>query len=186
MFPVVLDIGALDVVLIGEGDVALRRLELLDASGAASVAVYSAAPGAELRNRAGSRLKGARPPEEALEAARLVLIAGLGDEEAADISAAARRMGRLVNVEDRKALCDFHLPSTVRRGDLVLAVSTGGRTPGLARRLRRYLEGLFGPEWAGRVDRLAACREGWRAEGLDPSEVGRRTEAYIEKEGWLR
>lgn len=185
MFPIVLDVGALTLVLIGEGDAALKRLELLDAAGAASVEVYSASPGADLKARAGARLKGVRPSEEALEAARLVLIAGLDDEEAATIAAAARKLGRLVNTEDRKELCDFHLPSVVRRGDLVMTVSTGGRSPALARRLRRHLEGLFGPEWAGRIDKLAERREGWRAEGLAPPEIGRRTEAYIEEEGWL-
>lgn len=185
MFPIVLDVAALRVVLIGEGDAARKRLELLDASGAASVAVYSASPGAELKARAGERLKGPRPSEEALEATRLVLIAGLEDEEAAAIAATARRLGRLVNVEDRKVLCDFHVPSTVRRGDLVLTVSTGGRSPGLARRLGRHLERLFGPEWAGRVDRLGDRRRGWQAEGLSVAEIGRRTEAYVEKEGWL-
>lgn len=185
MFPIVLDLSALKVVLIGEGDVAMKRLDLLDVSGAASVEVYSASPGTAFKERAGARLKGRRPSEAALKAATMVLVAGLEDEEATAIAATARRLGRLVNVEDRKALCDFHLPSTVRRGDLVLAVSTGGRSPGLARRLRRYLEGLFGPEWAARVDGLASRREGWRAEGLDAAEVGRRTEAYIEKEGWL-
>lgn len=185
MFPIVLDLAALKVVLIGEGDAVQKRLELLDASGAASVAVYSASPAADLKTRAGERLKGARPSEEALEAARLVLIAGLEDEEAAAIAATVRRLGRLVNVEDRKALCDFHVPSTVRRGDLVLTVSTGGRSPGLARRLRRHLERLFGPEWAGRVDGLGDRRRGWQAEGLGVAEIGRRTDAYIEKEGWL-
>ncbi len=185
MLPIVLDVGALHVVLIGEGEAALKRLELLDAAGASSVAVYSAAPGADLRARAGDRLMGARPSAEALGAAGLVFIAGLADEEAAGFAATARRLGRFVNTEDRKALCDFHVPSVVRRGDLLLTVSTGGRSPGLARRLRRHLEGLFGPEWSGRIEKLAERREGWRAEGLGLAEIGQRTEAYIREEGWL-
>ena len=185
MFPIVLDTGALRVVLVGEGEAALKRLELLDAAGAKSVEVYSASPVAGLRDRAGTRLQGGRPSREALEAAGLVLIAGLDDGEARAIAAEARGLGRLVNTEDRKELCDFHVPSTVRRGDLLLTVSTGGRSPGLARRLRRYLEGLFGAEWAERIDRLATLREGWREEGLGLPELARRTEAFIEEKGWL-
>jgi len=185
MLPIVLDAGALKVVLVGEGEAALRRLELLDAAGTAHLEVYTKAPEGLLRERAGTRLKGARPSSEALEAAQLLLIAGLEESEAATLAGAARKAGRLVNTEDVKALCDFHVPSVVRRGDLLLTVSTGGKSPGLARRLRRYLEGLFGPEWGSRLQDLAERRDKWRAEGLEISEVGRRSEAYVDEKGWL-
>ena len=139
MFPIVLDLGALKVALVGEGEAVLKRLTLLDDAGAAHVEVYSASPNAALRTRAGSRLKGERPSQAALEAAHLVLLAGLGEAEAETLAGIARKAGRLVNTEDVKALCDFHVPSVVRRGDLLLTVSTGGKSPGLARRLRRHL-----------------------------------------------
>jgi precorrin-2 dehydrogenase/sirohydrochlorin ferrochelatase len=185
MFPIVLDVSALRVALVGDGAAALKRLELLDAAGAADLEVYSAAPDAAFRERAGARLKGDRPSDAALQAAGIVLIAGLEDIETAAIAKRAREAGKLVNAEDRKALCDFHLPSTVRRGDLLLTVSTGGRSPGLARRLRRHIEGLFGPQWAGRLDELACRRDDWRRQGLDVPEMGRRTDAYVEEKGWL-
>jgi len=185
MLPIVLDVGTLRIVLVGEGEAALKRLELLDAAGAAHLEVYSEAPEAGFAARAGNRLRGKRPSSEALEAAQVVLIAGLPEDEAARVAAAARKAGRLVNTEDVKALCDFHVPSMVRRGDLLLTVSTGGKSPGLARRLRRYLEGLFGPDWAGRLQDLAERRDAWREEGLDMSEIGRRTEAHIDEKGWL-
>lgn len=185
MLPIVLDAGTLRIVLVGEGEAALRRLELLDAAGAAHVEVYSEAPEAGFAARAGMRLKGSRPSSEALKAAQLVLIAGLDESEAASLAAAARKAGRLVNTEDVKALCDFHVPSMVRQGDLLLTISTGGKSPGLARRLRRYIEGLFGPEWAARLRDLAQRRDEWRADGLEMSEIGRRTDAYIDEKGWL-
>ncbi len=55
----------------------------------------------------------------------------------------ARDAGVLVNVEDVPDLCDFHVPAAVRRGDLLLTVSTGGRAPGLSRILREWLETPF-------------------------------------------
>ncbi|HEX7777145.1 MAG TPA: NAD(P)-dependent oxidoreductase [Parvibaculum sp.] len=185
MFPIVLDPGALKLVLVGDGDAALKRLALIDAAGLMHVEVYSASPGSDLKERAGSRLKGERPTSEALEAAHLVLIAGLGNDEAEALAGAARKAGRLVNTEDVKALCDFHIPSAVRRGDLLLTVSTGGKSPGLARRLRRHIETLFGPEWAGRLDELADRREGWRRQGMDIPSIGRHTDAYVDEKGWL-
>jgi precorrin-2 dehydrogenase/sirohydrochlorin ferrochelatase len=185
MFPIVLDLGALKVALVGEGDAALKRLELLDAAGAAHVEVYSASPDAAFTARAGDRLRGARPSGEALEAAHLVFLAGLGKAEAEALAGIARKAGRLVNTEDVKPLCDFHVPSAVRRGDLLLTVSTGGKSPGLARRLRRHMETLFGPEWAGRLDELADRRDGWRRQGMDIPSIGRHTDAYVDEKGWL-
>lgn len=186
MYPIVLDLAALKVVLVGDGEAVLKRLALLDASGDASrVGIYSASPSASLRERAGERLLGERPTSEALKAAQLVFIAGLSEAESAAIAQVAREAGRLINAEDMKPLCDFHVPSTVRRGDLVLTVSTGGKSPGLARRLRRHIEALFGPEWAGRLDELAKLRDDWRRQQVGMSEIGRRTEAYVEEKGWL-
>lgn len=185
MFPILIDLGSLKVVLVGEGEVAEKRLAALDASGAAHLEVYSQAPTAALAKQAGKRLKGARPTDETLTGAHVVFLAGLGDRESIALASKAREAGRLVNTEDVKPLCDFHVPSILRRGDLTIAVSTGGKAPGLARRLRRHLEGLFGPEWAGRLDELGRQRKSWRSEGLETAEVGRRVDAYIEEKGWL-
>ena len=64
----------------------------------------------------------------------------------------------LVNVVDRPASCDFILPSVLRRGDLQIAVSTGGRSPALAREIRRRLEMEIGEDYAGLVTRVGAAR----------------------------
>jgi len=181
-----LDLKALQVVLVGEGKTAEARLALLDAAGAGRVELYSANPSQSLREKAGARLRGDRPKPEVIGRAGLLLLAGLAEDEAAPFVAAARQSGVLVNTEDRKALCDFHLPSVLRRGELLVSVSTGGRVPGLARRLRVYLEGVFGPEWTDRLEEVARRREDWRSEGLEGPEVGRRVEAYVEEKGWLR
>tara|TARA_R110000824_G_scaffold399843_1_gene605942 strand:+ start:29363 stop:29869 length:507 start_codon:yes stop_codon:yes gene_type:complete len=167
-----LDLATVKVVLVGEGAAYDQRRALLQAAGDISgVAFYTS---------------GDRPSRAALEAAQVVFVAGLDDEESGGIARIVRGSGGLVNVEDVKPLCDFHVPSQVRRGDLVLTVSTGGKSPGLARRLRRYLENLFGPEWAGRLDELAEKRDDWRRQGVDIAELGRRTDTYVEEKGWLK
>jgi precorrin-2 dehydrogenase/sirohydrochlorin ferrochelatase len=97
----------------------------------------------------------------------------------------ARSAGTLVNVEDRRAWCDFHSPALVRRGDLLLTVSTNGRSPGLAARIRRRLEGSFGPEWAERLDRLGTKRDAWRRRPRPLAELARLTDAAIDRQGWL-
>lgn len=185
MFPILLDLGSLKVILVGEGEAAGKRLAVLDDAGAPGLEVYSSAPSEAFSAQAGKRLKGARPSEEVLKSADIVFLAGLGDQESVALAGQARAAGALVNTEDMKPLCDFHVPSVVRRGDLVFTVSTGGKSPGLARRLRRYLEGLFGPEWAGRLDELGRQRRTWRSEGHELAEIGQKTDAYIEEKGWL-
>ncbi|HBR68532.1 MAG TPA: siroheme synthase, partial [Rhodospirillaceae bacterium] len=61
----------------------------------------------------------------------------------------------------------------------------GGKSPGLAKRLRKYLGDIFGPEWNERLEDLAQKRLQWRAEGLDLKKVAANTDEYIEKKKWL-
>ena len=101
------------------------------------------------------------------------------------LTAQARAGKTLVNVEDVKPLCDFHVPALVRRGALLLTVSTGGKSPGLARGLKAKLEEQYPAVWAERLDVLSDRRERWRAEGAGFSELIERTNQLIEAEGWL-
>lgn len=186
MFPIVLDLDHVSVALVGAGQLAAKRLKQLDQAGARRLTVFSEAPDEALAASAGERLIRRLPTDGDLAAFQVIYIVDLDPGIAADLAARCRSLGRLVNVEDVKHLCDFHTPSQVRRGDLLLSISTGGKSPGLAQRLRRYLEDLFHPDWEDHLDELARARAHWRAEGADMQTVARRTEELIEKRGWLR
>jgi precorrin-2 dehydrogenase / sirohydrochlorin ferrochelatase len=186
MFPVVLDLSILPVILAGNGPQALRRLTLLDQDRAGLVTVYAPTPSEALAGAAGERLVRRWPTPAEIASAKLLLIAdGIEASAVSDLVAVARAAGTLVNVEDRPELSDFHSPAMVRRGDLLVTVSTGGRSPGLARRLGRFLGEVFGPEWQVRLEDLAALRAKWREGGADPSMVGAWTEAWVERNGRL-
>lgn len=183
MLPVMLDLARGPVLLYGDGPAALRRLQLLKDAGAGDIRVFAAAaPSPELEEAASDVTVGA-PGEAELAAAIALFVVDTPD--AAEIAARARQHKVLVNVEDNIPYCDFFMPSMVRRGDLVIAISTGGKSPGLARRLRQKFEGEFGPEWADRLDRLGEARAGWRADGHDMATVAARTNKMIESEGWI-
>lgn len=169
MLPLVLDPETLRVGLAGGGAAFDRRLALLTESGFGRPALFRATA----------------PSGEDLRGLHVLFVAGLDSDASAALSAAARAAGVLVNVEDRPELCDFHVPAIVRRGDLLLTVSTGGRSPGAARILRAQLEKLFGPEWGDRLDEIAAARASWRASGMPPQDVAERTGALVENKGWL-
>lgn len=185
MIPIVLDPGLVRLALVGRGPIAARRLGQLR-DGGADPAVFSDAPSGDLAALAGPALVPRLPDPADLDGVAVLWIVDLPVDLAEPLARAARAGGMLVNVEDVKPLCDFHSPSLVRRGDLLLTVSTGGRSPGMAVAIRRRLEALFGPEWAERLDALAGWRNGWREEGLALDEVARLTDARIDREGWLR
>jgi len=79
----------------------------------------------------------------------------------------AQRLGILCNVVDVPDLCDFFYPSIVRRGDLQIAVSTSGKSPSLAQKIRQQLEKQFGPGYAAWVAELGETRKLILASDLD-------------------
>lgn len=78
--------------------------------------------------------------------------------ERAAIAGAARERGVLVNVMDDVPNCDFAAPAIVRRGNLIVAIGTGGRSPAIARKIREDLEQRYGEEWAELLAIVAAVR----------------------------
>lgn len=185
MIPIVLDPGRLRLAMVGRGPVAVNRLRGLLEGGAQHLTVFSDDPGDSLAAMAGDRLVLAVPDAEWLRSFDVVWVADMDPWTSNTIARAARAVGTLVNVEDERSNCDFHTPSLVRRGDLLLTVSTGGRSPGLAVRIRRYLERVFGPEWAGRLDDVAKKRTIWRRRGLPLSEMARKTDELVASRRWL-
>ncbi|HSE78626.1 MAG TPA: NAD(P)-dependent oxidoreductase [Alphaproteobacteria bacterium] len=185
MFPILLDLARARVVVIGDGEAAVRRLAQLDADGSGDLRVFSAAPSAALELAAGARLVRREPTMTDLAGTTIVFICDLGVTSSADIAGLAGRAGALVHVEDQPRLCTIQMPAVVRRGDLTIAVSTNGVSPALSRRLREHIAALFGPEWAGRVALLGALRRSWRRAKVPAAEIARRTVAAVESRGWL-
>jgi precorrin-2 dehydrogenase/sirohydrochlorin ferrochelatase len=91
----------------------------------------------------------------------------------------------LCNVVDDPEFCDFYYPAVVRRGQLQLAISTGGRSPALAQRLRRELESEFGPKYAGWVEQLGKGREQLLASRLEPTERRRRLHEMASRKAFV-
>ena len=140
-YPVFLELSGKRAVVIGAQAVAEGKAAALAAAGAEVTVLEN----------------GAWSPAD-LEGA-FVCVAHSSDPTERDaIALAARDRGVLVNVMDDVSNCDFAAPAVVRRGELVLAISTGGRSPALARKLREELEDRFGAEWAEVVEVLREVR----------------------------
>ena len=96
------------------------------------------------------------------------------------IAADARAAGVLVNVMDDVPNCDFAAPAIVRRGDLVIAIGTGGRAPALASRLRAELAERFGPDWTELVDLVGRARTATLPHLPDFEDRSRRWKAALD------
>lgn len=167
MLPLVLDPGKNAVGLAGAGEGLARRAAMLAEAGVEPVQIAPQAGKADLQGLA------------------VLFVAGLSRARSEGLAARARSAGVLVNVEDQPSLCDFHVPAVVRRGDLLVSVSTGGRAPGLAKLLRQWIERRLGLEWDEHLAEVASARVGWRQSGVTPPEVSRRTAALVDQRGWL-
>jgi precorrin-2 dehydrogenase / sirohydrochlorin ferrochelatase len=183
MLPITVDAARVRVVLVGNGAAARRRLALLDRAGASHLEVYADMPQSDLAAAAGDRLRRRLPSGEEIARAQLVFLARVGEPAASRLRHIADGAGILLNVEDDAARSDFHSPAVVRRGDLTVAISTGGKSPGLAGALRRRIEAALGPEWGTLLDGVAALRAGWRDAGRDGAAIARSTTTWLDRHG---
>ena len=166
-FPVNLLVRGRRCVVVGGGRIAARKVEsLLDAG--AVVHVVAPELGAEIRGwlAAGRLTADQRPFEPAdLDGAWFATAATSEPEVNRAVFEAGEAARVWVNAADDPANCSATLMSVVRRGDLVVTVGTGGRSPALAAWLRERLTRELGPEYETLLEMLAEAREGMRTAG---------------------
>lgn len=144
-FPVFIDTQNMHCLIVGAGEVAARKLELILKSEATvtvvapdicnTVAHYKDHPQVTLHQR--------KFEDEDLEGKKMVFVATSDNHLNADIHAKAKAKEILVNVVDNTPLCEFITPSIIDRSPLVIAMSSGGNAPVLLRYLRQKLESLI-------------------------------------------
>jgi precorrin-2 dehydrogenase / sirohydrochlorin ferrochelatase len=160
-YPVLLELAGRRAVVIGEFAVEAGKVEGLLAAGA-EVTVVAKGPEAALDRLEGDprvvvHRRGYGGSDDL--AGAVVCVASAAEPAVRDaIAADARAAGVLVNVMDDVPNCDFAAPAIIRRGDLVIAIGTGGRAPALASRLRAELADRFGPEWTELLDVVGRVR----------------------------
>src|SRR5205807_1688942 len=120
-----------------------------------------------------------------LEGAFLCVASSEDPTEREAIHREARAASVLVNVMDDVPHCDFAAPAVIRRGDLTIAIATGGRSPALAKQLRIELSEQFGPEWESLVDLLGESRTETLAALPDLPERSRRWKRALDVEELL-
>ena len=161
LFPIFLKLDGRGCLVVGAGTVAQGKIRgLLDAGALVKVVAPKAVfPVQEwAREGAISWAPRAFEPRD-LDRVSIVVAATSSPQLNAEILREARLRNVLSNAVDDPENCDFYYPAVVKRGDLQIAISTGGRSPALAQRLRENLEEQFGPEYASWVAELGEARE---------------------------
>jgi len=169
-YPVNLDIRNRDCLVVGGGGVGTRKVKTLVECGAA-VTVVSLQASAKLDQMAADGLITLeKRAYRTTDIENKFLVIGATDDETLNrqIHADAEARNTLCNIADRPEICNFILPAIVHRGDLVLAVSTSGKSPAYAKRVRKELEKQFGAEYEPFLRLMGAIRERLLREKHEP------------------
>jgi precorrin-2 dehydrogenase/sirohydrochlorin ferrochelatase len=169
-YPLFLDLQDRRVLVVGGGPVAERKVESLVAAGA-SVLVVAPAVTRSLMERARSNAIGLRLRKfEESDLDNMLLVISATDDPAAQgqIAAAARSRNIPINTVDQPQLCDFIVPAIVRKGDVVVAISTSGRSPALAAALRAKLDAVVTDDAARAARVLGEVRNEVHSRFPDP------------------
>ena len=169
LFPMFMRLEGRACLVVGAGSVAEGKIRsLLDAG--ASVRVVAPQANTIVATWAHANLITWEAREFAplnLEGIFLVVSATSSKVVNENVFQEAHRKNVLCNVVDDPEHCDFYYPAVVQRGELQIAISTGGHSPALAQRLRKELEEQYGPEYAAWVNELGRARQELFARDMD-------------------
>ena len=163
LFPVFLKLEELRVLIVGGGNVGLEKLEaVLQNSPATKIHLVAETINAEIKSLAAKHAN-LKLTEQLFQNPMLgdvdLVIAAVNDIAASEaIRDAAKAKGILVNVADKPGLCDFYLGSVVKKGNLKIAISTNGKSPTAAKRLKEVLNNALPAELDEVIENLHGIR----------------------------
>jgi len=189
LFPVFVKLERLRLLIVGGGNVGLEKLQtVLQNSPATSVTLVAPEISAAVRELANGyanvRLLERPYHHSDLEYADIVIVAVNDRSVSEAVARETREKGLLVNVADTPDLCDFYLGSVVRKGNLKIAISTNGKSPTIAKRLKEEIGSMIPEEMETVLDHMETIRQ--RMNGDFPEKVRRLnhlTEVLVAKQG---
>jgi len=159
-YPIFLDLNHQNVVVVGGGEVAERKIKSLLIYGCT---IYISSPHLTPHLQQLVAIKKIHHiPDESLDTYMddaFMVIAATDDAEVnSKIASQAKKHGLLINAVDQPKDCNFIMPSIVKRGNLQIAISTAGKSPALAKKIRKNLESSFPPEYDSLTKLLGIIR----------------------------
>lgn len=164
LFPVFLKLEQLPTLLVGAGNVALEKLQAVLSNAPNSfVTIIAPQVHTEVKKFVGlfpkCRIIQRNFRESDLRGKRLVICATDNSELHRQIKLLANKKGILINVADNPELCDFYLGSIVQKGSLKIAISTNGKSPTVAKRLKEVIGDMIPGEMEDVLDNLQMIRK---------------------------
>ncbi len=181
-YPIFLELSGKEALVVGAGGVGARKIAGLAGRGLRRILILDPAlPERDEIAPCGTRLEYRKRPFEPADAAGMALAFACTDkrEVNAGVAAACRERGVLCNVADNPMAGDFFVPALVERGDITVAVGTGGAGPALSRRLREELEESLGNRYTLLAALLRRLRPALLGIGLETAENTRIFRALV-------
>lgn len=169
-YPVNLNVSNQQCLVVGAGSVGTRKVKSLLECGAVVTVVSLDATEQIHRMSKEDNIALHLRPYRMSDIENVFLVFGATNNESLNkkIFEDASKLGKLCNISDRPDLCNFILPSVIRQGDLIIAISTSGKSPAYSRRLRMQLEPQFGPEYAFFLSLMGIIRKKLLEQKHDP------------------
>lgn len=160
VFPLYVELKEKKCVVIGGGNIAFRKIEILLQFEAAPVVIAPETGNRveELERQGKISILKKEYCREDIDGAFLVIAATSDSEVNRKVSEDARKCNIPVNVVDDPDKCTFIFPSIVKRGDMVIGISTSGKYPALSKKIRKKIENVIPGEYSGILDLLAELR----------------------------
>ena len=159
-YPIFLDLKDQNVLVVGGGEIAERKILNLLRYGC-HIHVVSPELTSQLEKLVVEKKIQHIPEQslnEAMSEAYMVIAATDDPVVNGQIASRAKEQGLLFNAVDQPRDCNFIMPSIVKSGDLQIAISTGGKSPALAKKIRKEMQSLFGSEYGSLVELLGMLR----------------------------
>ncbi len=169
-YPAYLDIRNRRCLVVGGGGVGTRKVKTLLDCGARVTIISPQASGQLQKLADNERVRIKKRSYQPGDLEGIFLVIGATDDEKLNrqISRDAEGRGLLCNIADHPEICNFILPSIVHRGDLTISISTAGRSPAMAKKLRQDLEKQYGEEYADFLRLMGAIRQKLLSQAHEP------------------
>lgn len=188
LFPVFLKLESLRLLIVGGGYVGMEKLQaVLNNAPATHITLVAETISEEITRLAKKHtnltlcLKRYEPTD--LDSKDLVIVAVNNTSVSEEIRRDAKTRSLLVNVADKPALCDFYLSSVVQKGDLKIAISTNGKSPTIAKRLKEVLQEIIPMELNDVLQNMQLIRDKINGDFADKvTKLNTLTKGLVNKE----
>jgi len=188
LFPIFLKLTGRRSLVVGGGSVGEGKIRSLMEAGAETVVVAPEVTGKVREWASTAKITWLARPFCAADLEGVFMVVGATSQPEINeqVFREARRRQILCNVVDDPERCDFYYPAVLRRGQLQIAISTGGASPALAQRLRQELENQFSPDYETWLEELGETRRRLNSTHLDTTHRRRWLHRLASREAFER